>query len=60
MKRAGSNRLDLDGVGGGIIGHAEVHCPADILEPNVVAATNGVGGEGCLLAVDVHVYVGSV
>lgn len=43
----------MDGVGGGIVGHAEVYGLADVPKSDIVAATNGVGGESCLLAVDV-------
>ena len=42
------------GVGGGVIGHAEVHRPVDIPEPDIVVAADAVGGEGRLLTVDVE------
>lgn len=34
----------MDGVGGGVISHAEVHRSADVPEPDVVAAADGTGG----------------
>ena len=46
--------VDVDAVGSGIIGHAEVYRPADVPEPDVVAAADGVGGEGRLLAIDIE------
>ena len=36
--------IDVNGVGGGIVGHAEVHRFADVPEPDVVVRTDAVGG----------------
>lgn len=46
--------VDMDAVGGGIVGHAEVHRFADVPEADVIVPADGIGGEGCLLAVDVE------
>ena len=56
----GLGAVDVDAVGGGIVGHAEVHGPADIPEPDIVVATDKVGGERCLLAVDLPAILTSV
>ena len=50
----GLSAVDVDGVSGGIVVHAEVHRPADVPQTNVVAVPDGVGGEGSSLAVDVE------
>ena len=46
--------VNVDGVGGGVIGHAEVHRFADVPEADIVIAADAVGGEGCLLTIDIE------
>ena len=46
--------VNVDAVGGRVIGYAKIHRPADVPEPDVVAPADEVGGERCLLAVDVE------
>ena len=43
----------MDGVSCGVIGHAEVHRFADVPEPDIVVAADGVGGHVHPLAVHV-------
>ena len=45
--------VDVDGVDSGIVGHTKVHRPADVPEPNVVAAADTVGDHIHSLAVHV-------
>ena len=45
--------VDVDGVGDGIVGYAEVDRFADVSEPDVVVASGGIGDHGYVLAVHV-------
>ena len=45
--------VDVDTVGGGIVGYAEVYSLADIPEPDIVAAANQVGSKADLFTVQI-------
>ena len=47
----------MDGVGGRIVGHAEVCRPADVPETDIIVPVDGIGGEGGLLTADVECLV---
>ena len=46
--------VDVDTISGRVIGHTEVHRFADVPEPDIIAPADVVGGERCLLAVNVE------
>lgn len=45
--------VDVDAVGGGTIGHTEVYRSADVPEPDIIVAADGVGGHAHPLTVHV-------
>ena len=45
--------IDVDGVGGGVIGHTEIYRPADVPELNVIVSPDVVGGHADPLAVHI-------
>ena len=46
--------VTYDAATNSVVGHAEIYRPADVPESDVVAPADEVGGERCLLAVDVE------
>ena len=52
--------LHIDRVGGGLIGDAEIHRPANVPEFHIVVAENGVGGQAGFFAVHIDGLPGRV